>query len=183
MPARPHNDAAAIFEILVRENSNMLSTYLRSIVWEPAAVDDLFQETMLTAWRKLADYDRTRPFGPWLRGIASRLVMAHHRKSRRDMMVCNQTVIEHLDRSVQHISARHGDTWDEKIATLRQCIEALPDPQRQVIGMRYQDDRTLSQIAEHLDLPYETLKKRLQRARSQLLDCLKRKQMLPETSP
>ena len=37
---------------------------------DPSAVDDLFQETMLIAWQKITAYDRLRPFGAWLRGIA-----------------------------------------------------------------------------------------------------------------
>ena len=54
----------------------MLTVFLRSRVNDEAAVDDLFQETMLVAWKRLDDCDLSRPFGPWLRGIAHRLVMA-----------------------------------------------------------------------------------------------------------
>jgi RNA polymerase sigma factor (sigma-70 family) len=73
-------DDRDIFTILVRENTDMLTAYLRSVVRDPATVDDLFQETMLTAWRKLDEFDRRRPFGAWLRGIAARLVLAERRK-------------------------------------------------------------------------------------------------------
>lgn len=71
------------FEILVRENARMLTTYLRSLVHDEAAVDDLFQETMVVAWRRLDECDLSRPFSPWLRGIASRFVMAHYRKRKQ----------------------------------------------------------------------------------------------------
>ena len=48
----------------------MLTVFLRSRVNDEAAVDDLFQETMLVAWKRLDECDLSRPFGPWLRGIA-----------------------------------------------------------------------------------------------------------------
>lgn len=113
MPDAMPIKAEEVFEILVRENTGMLLTYLRSVAWNPSAVDDLFQETMLVAWRRLSDYDQTRPFGAWLRGIAARLVLAHARKSKRDLMVCDERVLEYLDRQVERISQRDGDCWDE----------------------------------------------------------------------
>ena len=36
------------FEILARENSRMLTTYLRTLVNDETVVDDLFQESMLS---------------------------------------------------------------------------------------------------------------------------------------
>ena len=53
MPDSPIQ-AETVFEILVRENAGMLTTYLRAVVWDPAVVDDLFQDTMLVAWRRLS---------------------------------------------------------------------------------------------------------------------------------
>ena len=66
-------DARKLFETLVREHADMLTVYLRSALGDTSDVDDLFQETMVVAWRRLDDFDQTRPFGPWLRGIARNL--------------------------------------------------------------------------------------------------------------
>ena len=41
------------FEILCRENTRMLMVYLRSFLRNEATVDDLFQETLIVAWRRL----------------------------------------------------------------------------------------------------------------------------------
>lgn len=177
MPSNPaiHNDAHAVFEILVRENADMLTAYLRSVVWNSAAVDDLFQETMLTAWRKLGEYDRGRPFGPWLRGIAARLVLAHMRKRKRDVMVCDEAVLDHLDRRMEQLNQSAGDTLAEKLGVLRQCIERLPEPHRRAIDLRYLEQRSADDAAAELHITLEAFKKRLQRARAMLLQCLQRK--------
>ena len=76
--------ARTAFEILARENSRMLMVYLRSLVRDEAAVDDLFQETMVIAWRRIDDFDRSRSFGKWIRGIAGKLVLAHFRKAGKN---------------------------------------------------------------------------------------------------
>jgi len=180
MPDQPPIDAQRVFEILVRENADMLMTYLRAVVWKADTVDDLFQETMLTAWRRLGDYDTQRPFGPWLRGIAARLVMAHRRKAQRDAMLCDENVLAYLDRQIDHIARRSSDTWDEKIAALRDCIQQLPKGYREAIDQRYGKDQPVRMLARSLNLSMEAVKKRLQRARQRLADCLKEKHVLLE---
>ena len=175
-------DSRRVFEILVREHSDMLTTYLHAVIWDSSAADDLFQDTMLVAWRKLDDFDRSRPFGPWLRGIAGRLVMAHYRKSKRAMMVCNEAVLIRLDDLVSEIGERPGDTWDEKIDELRVCIEALPAKHREVIDLHYKESNSTKEMASLLDVSLEAVKKRLQRARGQVRSCLETKGVLPETT-
>ncbi len=174
------NEARSVFEILVRENQGMLMTYLRAVIRNPSVIDDLFQETMLVAWQKLEEYDRTRPFGPWLRGIAANLVMAHFRKSKNDIMILQGETLEYLSKQLQHISERPGDTWEEKITALKNCIDALPDNNRQAINLRYLEDNPVQKIAAESETTVETIKKRLQRARAQLLDCLRRKKVVME---
>ena len=175
-------DSKRVFEILVREHSDMLTTYLRAVVWDSSAAEDLFQDTMLVAWRKLDDFDRSRPFGPWLRGIASRLVMAHYRKSKRSMMVCNEAVLIRLDDLVHEIGQRPGDTWDDKIDELRECIENLPAQHREVIDLHYKESSSTKEMAAKLEVSLEAVKKRLQRARGQVRLCLETKGVIPEAT-
>jgi RNA polymerase sigma-70 factor len=180
MPEDDKKEAKAVFEILVRENQAMLMTYLRAVVRDTSVADDLFQETMLITWQKLDEYDRSRPFGPWLRGIAAKLVMAHFRKAKSDAMAFEDETLEYLSQQLQHICQRPGDTWNEKVAALTHCIEALSDHHRQAIQLRYFEQTPASQIAVVSNTSVETVKKRLQRARAELLECLRRKKVVVE---
>jgi RNA polymerase sigma-70 factor len=180
MPKDDKKEAKAVFEILVRENQAMLMTYLRAAVRDQSVADDIFQETMLITWQKLDEYDRSRPFGPWLRGIAAKLVMANSRKAKSDIMVLEEETLEYLSQQLQHICERPGDTWDEKIAALTHCIEALSEHHRKAIQLRYFEQTTASQIAAISETSVETVKKRLQRARAELLECLRRKRVVME---
>ncbi len=170
--------ARKAFEILVRENSRMLTVYLRSLVRDEATIDDLFQETMVVAWRRLDECDLDRPFGPWLRGIASRLVMAHYRMKKQQPVLLHEGVLNLLDHQFEGINSRSGDTWDEKVVALGDCLEALPVKQKQVVDARYLDGLPASQVADRFQISLEACKKRLQRARTMLADCLKRKGVL-----
>ena len=168
-------DSTAIFEILMREQADMLLVYLRSVVRDSHLVDDLFQETMLVAWRNLHRFDRTRPLGPWLRGIAAKLVLAQRRKSARQFLVCDEQILETLDQRMQSLATQPGDTLDEKLDGLRGCLDQLGGPYREAIRLRYGEQLDGETLAERLQLTAAALKKRLQRARSQLLECMQSK--------
>jgi len=170
----------ALFEILVRENADCLTAFLRASVYDQAAAEDLFQETMLIAWRKIADYDRSRPFGAWLRGIAKRLVLAHYRKAAKEVLLSRETVLDYLDQRMTQVDRQPGDTLDERIAALRDCIERLAPLFREPIELHYRQRRTTDSIATQLATTKDAIQKRLQRARIQLAECLERKSVFAE---
>lgn len=159
----------------------MLMTYLRAAACDGNVVDDLFQEVMLVAWKKLDQFDHSRPFGPWLRGIAAKLVMAHFRKAKSDFMIVGEETLEYLSDQLQHISQRPGDTWEDKIVVLKDCIEALSERYQRAIHLRYFEQIPTEQIATQTQSSVETIRKRLQRARLRLLDCLQRRHIVMET--
>jgi len=171
-------DSHKVFEILARENSRMLMVYLRSVVRDQATVDDLFQETLVVAWRRLDECDQSRPFGPWLRGIARRLVLAHYRKMKQSPIVLDEAVLSALDRHFERVNLLAGDTWDEKLEALQECVEALSGHHKTIIHSRYQNGLKLKALAQQMEISIEACKKRLQRARGLVAECLKRKGVL-----
>ena len=170
--------ARKVFDILARENSRMLMVYLRSLIRDETVVDDLFQETMLVAWRRLDDCDLDRPFGPWLRGIASRLVLAYYRKRKVDPVILQDAILNVVDRHFENINVLAGDTWDDKVLALQACIEDLPEKNRAAITSKYFDGLSVASVAQRFDLNLEACKKRIQRGRIMLAKCLRSKGVL-----
>lgn len=175
-------DSKGLFEILMRENASMLAVYLRSTVRDSATIDDLFQETMLTAWKNIHRFDRTKPFGPWLRGIAAKLILAQRRKAAKSMFLCDEDMLSHLESRFRCLEQQHGDTFDEKLAYLRECMKELPELFHEVIIQRYTKLLSQQEIALNLGVSHEAIKKRIQRARLQLLKCILQKLANEETS-
>ena len=75
--------AKQVFEILVREHSDRLMAFASAVCRNRSAAEDVFQETLLRAWKGLEGYDRARPFGAWLRGIARNTAYEKFRKNLR----------------------------------------------------------------------------------------------------
>lgn len=171
MPANPSANTS-IFEILVREHAEMLTAYLRSVVWSSSAVDDLFQETMLVAWRRLGEYDRARPFGPWLRGIAHRLVMEHHRRGSVRPTTVDPGVLAELDRRYEALTNAPGDSFRDKAERILDCLKRLPEQMREAIEMVYARGMLMTTVAGLLNATEEAIKKRVQRGRQLLAGCV-----------
>jgi RNA polymerase sigma-70 factor (ECF subfamily) len=168
-------DAKTLFQILIRENTDMLMAYLRTGVRDRHAVDDLYQETVLTAWRRLDSYDRDKPIGPWLRGIAGRLMLAYYRKTSKAAQPLDEATLDWLNERFSAIHSMPGDTLHEKLVALRECINSLPETYQRPISMRFSEGLGLSEIESALNIAKATLKKRLTRAKARLADCLERK--------
>lgn len=169
-------DPRDLFEILVREHIDMVRAFLLASVRDPAAAEDLVQETFLVAWKNLARYDRNLPFGPWVRGIAAKLVLNHRRKlGRAKVWYCDEETLRALDARFEEVSRLPGDTLDEKLDALRACLRGLSEAQRRSLELHYRHGLHCKEIAERLGVGLEAVKKHLQRGRAALANCMRTK--------
>ncbi len=168
-----HNDvqSSKVFEILAVQNADMLMSFLRSLVRSQDLVEDLFQETMLTAWRKLEEFDRTKSFGPWLRGIAANKVKQFQAKQGRDQLLsCDEAVMASLEH--RFIVAYSDGESSPVVDRLLLCLKKLPDTLRVPLGLVYEGGFALRSVAGKLDVTEEAVKKRVQRGRKLLAECM-----------
>ena len=168
-------ESVDVFEVLVREHAAMLRAFIGATVADDSAADDLWQDTMLTAWRRWDDYDRDRPFGAWLRGIASKKILAWNRKCAGGPIGCDEAALDHFQQVFGRIQRLSGDTFHEKLEALRECVGALPEAYREIVRLRYSEELMPAKVAERQSMKLDTVKKRLQRAKSILFDCINRK--------
>lgn len=126
----------------------------------------------MVAWRRLADFDQSRSFGAWIRGIGARIAMDHAGKKR--IAVADPAVIEQIERHATEFDGDHSIGFRGRLATLDECLARLPEEAAEVIRLAYESNWPLRMIATHMSLNEETVKKRVQRARGMLGDCLER---------
>ena len=166
-------DAEDLLAILVREQAERLLAYLRATV-PASSVDDLFQDTVLVAWRRLPDYDRTRPFGAWMRGIARNLVMDHLSRLGRERPT-DDALLDAIEHRAEAHDRADREEFRARLATLEECVAALPDEYRTVIHHCYRLDAPMAAIAADVGASVEAVKKRLQRARGMIAACMEAK--------
>ena len=131
------------------------------IIRDAHAAEDIAQEGFVAAVRALDRFDRSRPFGPWLRTIVARRAIdaARARALRREV---EATALEHLDAGEPSPLAPDAD--------LLAAIAALPEDQRIVVVLRHLLELTPAEIAALVGVPRGTVNSRLRRG----LDTLSR---------
>ncbi|MBM4111344.1 MAG: sigma-70 family RNA polymerase sigma factor [Phycisphaerae bacterium] len=166
------------FEILVREHADMLIAYLRAMAWNDALVDDAFQEAIIVAWRRLPDFDRSKPFAPWLRGIARNTLLGLARKQQRRHEIAGDAAALHLEHQLARIESTPADRFSDRLEPLMDCMKRLAPEQREAVELVYGQSLDNSVAASTAGTNDETFRKRLYRARMQLAECLRRKGIL-----
>jgi RNA polymerase sigma factor (sigma-70 family) len=129
--------------------------------------EDAAQEAFLIAYHQLDQLRDPKAFPSWLKRI---VISQCHRITRR------ATPVSPLDDE----AAVHEDGRDpaaeaesrELEATLRKAVEGLPAGERAVTEMFYIVGYSQQEIAEQLQLPLTTVKKRLQYARERLKESM-----------
>src|SRR3954453_17938794 len=112
------------------------------IVRDEHAAEDIAQEGFVAAIRALERFDRSRPFGPWLRTIVARRAIdaARARAVRRGGG----------DEALPFLAA---PALGEPRGDLFAAIAALPDEQRIVVALRHLLELTPSEIADIVGVP------------------------------
>ncbi len=134
--------------------------------------EDIAQETFITAFQKMGDFDTTRPLGPWLRAIAFNHLRNHWRKHRPEPIGHG----EELDLLVdEHLSLRYSASGEDGLfSSLKRCLEKLDDSLRQLVRLRYHHDLPVAELAGKLGIKHSTLTMRLYRVRRVLRECVER---------
>jgi RNA polymerase sigma-70 factor (ECF subfamily) len=162
-----------VFEVLVREYDQMLMAYIRCLIRDPGLVEDVFQETLITAWRRFEDFDSTRTLGAWLRGIALNTARNATRKRAADRHLFSDEVVNQVENGL--FSSRHRDDaegWSERLAALKECLSRLPEAARELILRRYKRGESSRDIADALKRSAAAIRKELQRTRRLLGHCI-----------
>ncbi|MBL8875492.1 MAG: sigma-70 family RNA polymerase sigma factor [Phycisphaerae bacterium] len=183
MSASNRGDKEAEFEGLARLHAEMLSAYLRSLLGgvsgsRTSLLDDVFQEVLVVAWRRMDDFDRARPFDAWLRGIARNLVLEHARRHSVRLAVTDPAVLDLVDRRYESFAASlaPGSRFSDGVDRLLRCLAELPGAMREVMELAYGRGMMLKQVASALGIEEETVKKRVQRSRGALAECMKKQE-------
>ena len=127
-------------------------------------------EVFLKVHPRLADYDDTRPFRPWLFGFAYRVAADHRRLARHRVELLG----------ARGEGAAETVPADEHIAVLEQrelvlcALDTIEIDRRAVLVMHDVDDMPVPQIAEMLDIPLNTAYTLLRLAREQLAGAVTR---------
>ena len=148
------------YRLLVRRYQAALLVYLKGVLGNAVEAEEVAQESLVRAYFSLSALKKRESFYPWLVGIARRVVQEHYRHKKQQADLCGSLKI------MNHKQSEESDIELEK------AMIQLSDDTQELIHRRFYVNQSCSQIAEHLDVPLNTVTKRLSRAYARLRELL-----------
>ena len=142
---------------------------------------DLTIETFGKAFVQLHRYAPTASFSAWLYSIAVHTYIDHLRRKRLETIPLSATQLNPDGEYVEYpipsgqLNPEEMMIRSQRDTELRQLVEQLNEPYREVIQLRYYEELSYEEIAQRLGVPMGTVKVRLSRAKDRLADLYKQK--------
>jgi RNA polymerase sigma factor (sigma-70 family) len=152
------------------EHDRWLRTVVLARVGEVAAVDEVMQEVALAALRQQAPLQDHSKAPAWLYRVALTQSLVYRRKQGRFRKLTSR-YFQHDPPSDQDTRTLDPLEWllaDERQNLVRQVIGRLPRREVEILLLKYTENWTYEQLAQHLGASESAIESRLHRARGRL---------------
>jgi RNA polymerase sigma-70 factor (ECF subfamily) len=168
------------FAYLVQKYRRPMVSFMFRMAHNAAGAEDLAQEVFLRVYRSRESYEASAKFTTWLYRIATNLAVNHARDTRHERPENTVSLDEPDEESGRTLdlpdgtpSAEENLMHRERLAAIRQRVQALPERQRIAVVMHKYQQMDYHQIADVLKLSESATKSLLFRAYETLREQLR----------
>jgi len=161
-------EAKTHFFVIYRERLYRNSVYL--LGYQDPEAEDVVQETFITAFAKLPEFEFRSSLSTWLTQIC---IFKCHNRYRQRAKTVNQEH-EGLELLLQSAAREREDLKDEekekqfKLGIIDRCLEKIGKECREIIVQREKQEKSYVDIGKTLKLPIGTVMSRLSRCKKAL---------------
>lgn len=137
-------------------------------------IDDIFQETWCRAFGASDRFDPSAPFRPWILGIARNVLRetlreaARHKERSFESRFGESVALSRI--AGRASSASRKLMRAETMNRLRDVLATLDEEERRIILLHGIESNSLNDVADHIGLTRDAVKKRWQRSKQRLID-------------
>ncbi len=165
-PSTPFGEERRLFAALYVRHRHSLSQHARRYLRDPRDVDEVVQETFLRLFLALPDLESEIQAIAWCRRTATNLCIDRYRAEQRRPRLVDLGLVAH--ELVVDDEPSDPLIQAEDAAVVRQALAMLSPLHREALVKREIEEKPLPQIAAELDIPEESVKHLLYRARRAL---------------
>ncbi|MFD3258405.1 RNA polymerase sigma factor [Paenibacillus lentus] len=148
---------------LLREIENQVYRTAYYILNNEQDAHDAAQEALIRIYTKIDTYEEKAQFKTWVQRIVTNICIDKFRRKKPTVSIEeHEIVFEGKDNVEREVMS--GYIAED----IREAIDQLPEHHRSVVVLRYLQEFSYNEIAESLNLPLNTVKSYLFRARQQL---------------
>lgn len=148
------------FDTLLHRYEAKLYSYIFYIVHDEEVANDIFQDTFLKVIMRIQEgsYTGYGKFQAWITRIAHNLVMDYFRDKEQANTISNDETDYDI---LNNIRLSEHNTEDQMLISqslkdAKAIMELLPEPQSEVVKMRFYDNLSFKEIADKLDISINT---------------------------
>lgn len=164
------DDYELFLRLFARDQLRVLA-YIRSLIYQPCAVDDVYQETCLELWRSFSTFRRDQDFAAWALGVTRHQVLKHWRTRDRDRHIFSEALIDQLSATALKL----GPEINLRQEAIDQCVQLLSERQRELVQLFYGENQSAATIAQRWQRSVHAVYKSLKVLRRALADCVETK--------
>ncbi|GAB4282132.1 MAG: sigma-70 family RNA polymerase sigma factor [Candidatus Rifleibacteriota bacterium] len=169
-----------LFGVLIDRYEKLVFSFLMTRVKQLQEVEDIAQETFVKAFKHLKSFDCDKKFAAWLLTIARNIMIDQLRRNNRNI-ASTEMVTE-----VMLKDGKSSDTNPQTLAIRKEefkkvvdMIYGLPEEVREPFVLRIVNGLSYQEISEALELPLQTIKNRIFKARTMLRDKREKHEEMP----
>ena len=153
-----HGSSRPSFEELYRENYSRVYAYACYRLLDRDLAEDIVSETFLKAARSFDSYDPERTkFSTWVFAIMRNCIIDHWRRIRP---------VYDIDDAPETVFATEDsyEGLDDTAKITSQLLTVLDDAEREIVFLKYHDEKKNTEIADELGMNPSTVATKLSRA-------------------
>ncbi len=151
----PSLTAEQSIALLECHHGRALRSYLTRLTGDPQVAQDIYQETLIRAWKHPEQRDEHHRYArPWLFTVAHRISIDRLRAAARQPATVISTHLHDMPDSADRIGSALARQ------EIRTALKTLNAPHREIIHELYLMDRSINEVAERLGIPSGTVQSR-----------------------
>ncbi|MFS8087353.1 MAG: RNA polymerase sigma factor [Acidobacteriota bacterium] len=158
------------YEELYRLTSRRVYAFVRRMIENAEAADEILLDTMYKVWRAAGRYRGDQQVITWILGIARNKVLMAMRGKPNSRYEDLDEVADTVDFGVPDGFAPLAQKQAREL--MQRCIHGLSEQHRECIHLTHFEDMSMPEVAAVLGIPEDTVKSRLSRAQAELAACM-----------
>lgn len=146
--------------------------FILGLVHSPQDAEEILGDTNLLLWEKFEEFQPGTDFRAWACRIAHYRVLKFRERQRfRSKWL---PLSDEILSSITETTIRHVDILESRRIILGECLQKLPEQDRELLDRRHHGGATIAQISQEIGRPLEGLYKVYQRIYRTLAECIDR---------
>jgi RNA polymerase sigma factor (sigma-70 family) len=164
------NAAEIDWQAELAKHDRWLRTVVCARLGEPQAIDEVMQEVSLAAVAQKAPLSDADKVAPWLYRLAVTQALLYRRKQGRRRKLTDRYAERNrpTEQDTREVDPLDWLMAQERREQIRKAVARLPRRDAEILMLKYTEDWSYRDLAEHLGISHSAVEARLHRARGRL---------------